>query len=157
MHRRLNGLLLFGLLAMVGSAPISSTRDALAANPSPPAPPSRNQLLAPPRLVHLQGLPASPASTHPNASIPFLPRDQASYAAAQQLANQGNTGRRSGVVAIPGGQRAQVSVSSAPQTRQQLAGFPVMDLARQIALYGSDQANSPPDTQLAAGTTYLVE
>jgi IPT/TIG domain len=32
-----------------------------------------------------------------------------------------------------------------------------MDLARQLALYGSDQAISPPDTQLAAGTTYLVE
>src|SRR6202043_939719 len=106
MPRRLKVLLLAGLLTMVGSAPISSTRDALAANPSAPAPPSRNLLLAPPRLVHLQGLPAAPANTHPNALIPFLPKDQASYAAAKQLADKGQTGRRSGVVAIPGGQRA---------------------------------------------------
>ena len=32
-----------------------------------------------------------------------------------------------------------------------------MDLSRQITLYGTDQAVSPPDTQLAAGPTYLAE
>jgi hypothetical protein len=75
--------------------------------------------------------------------------------AANQLANQGKTGRHTGVVPLPSS-RAQVATSAA-QTLAQLAGFPVMDLSRQVALYGSDQAVEPPDTQLAAGTTYLVE
>jgi IPT/TIG domain len=149
-------LLLAGLLAMVASAPVSPSNNALAATPSPTAPQVRNLQLAPARVVHLQGLPASPTVTHPNLGIPYLPKDQASYAAAKQLANQGKTGRRSAVVAVPSG-RAQVAGSSAPQTHQQLAGFPVMDLSRQMRLFGNDQNVAPPDTQLAAGPIYLVE
>jgi hypothetical protein len=39
----------------------------------------------------------------------------------------------------------------------EIAGFPVMDLHRQELLYPTDQANQPPDTQLAAGPTSLAE
>lgn len=53
----------------------------------------------------------------------------------------------------PLGQRAAGPL--VPQT--QLAGFPVMDVQRQVALFGSRQNVDPPDTQLAAGLTYLVE
>jgi IPT/TIG domain-containing protein len=154
--RPIKVVLLAGFVLGLAVAPINSTKDVLAASPSPPAPPSRNLLLPPPRLVNLQGLPASLTTTQPNVALPFLPWDRASFAAAKQLANQGRTGRRSGVVQVPTAQ-PQVARSSAPQTQQQLAGFPVMDLTRQVTLYGSGQSVSPPDTQLAAGTTYLVE
>jgi hypothetical protein len=42
-------------------------------------------------------------------------------------------------------------------TENKLAGFPVMDLTRQITLYGVDQGVQPPDTQLAAGPLNLAE
>jgi hypothetical protein len=149
-------VLLAGVLTMVASAPIIPAMGALPTSSSPTAPPSRNLQSAPGRLVHVHGLAASPAGTHPHAPSPFLPKDRSSYAAAHKLANQGTTGRRSGVAAVPRG-RLQVAAGSAPQTQQQLAGFPVMDLARQVALYGSDQSLEPPDTQLAAGPTSLAE
>jgi len=47
--------------------------------------------------------------------------------------------------------------TSTPKTQQLLTGFPVMDLARQVALYGSGQMEQPPDTQLAAGPTSIAE
>jgi hypothetical protein len=148
--------MLAGLLTLVASAPFNPIVSAAAATPSPPTPPSQSSQLIPARLVNLQSLPASTTITHPNASRPFLMKDPASHAAAQQLANQGKTGRRSGVVSVQQG-RAQVATGSATQSPQRLAGFPVMDLQRQVSLYGADQNNQPPDTQLAAGPTNLAE
>jgi hypothetical protein len=153
--RLVNVLLLAVFVVSLAAGSINSTKDVLAASPSPTAPQFRNAQLAPGRLVQPQGLPASSTTAHPNASRQFLPRDRASLAAGQQLANQGNTGRRSGVVTVPTG--PQVAGRSAPQTQQQLAGFPVMDLSRQVGLYGSNQDVQPPDTQLAAGPTSLAE
>jgi hypothetical protein len=150
-------VLLAGVLTMVASAPIIPAMGSLRASSSPTAPPSRNLHSAPGRLVHVHGLPASPAGTHPHAPIPFLPKDRSSYAAAHKLANQGTTGRRSGVAAVPSERPHVAGGGSAPQTQQQLAGFPVMDMSRQVALYGSDQSVEPPDTQLAAGPTSLAE
>ena len=155
LNRRLT-VLVAGLLAMVVFAPIVPSDVALAANPSPIEPPSRNLLVGSGRHVELRGLRASSTVTHSNLSNPFRSHDPVADAAAQQLANEGKTGRRSGVVALPDGQ-PQVAASFAPQTQQQLAGFPVMDLSRQVTLYGPDQSVQPPDTQLAAGTAYLVE
>jgi Bacterial Ig-like domain (group 1) len=81
-----------------------------------------------------------------------MPRDPKAYAAQKQLVLDGKAGRRQGVVNVPrAGQRVT------PQTAQKLAGFPVMDRNLQQALHGFDQPPEPPDTQLAAGPTYLVE
>jgi IPT/TIG domain len=60
-------------------------------------------------------------------------------------------------VASVAGAAPQVAATSAPQIPQRLAGFPVMDLSRQVDLYGSGQDLQPPDTQLAAGPGNLVE
>jgi len=129
-------VLFVGLLAVVASVPITSTTPALAASYSPTTPMSRTLQVAPARLVNLQGLMSSATISYPNASMSFLPKDQASHAAAQQLANQGKTGRSTGVVAVPRA-TSKAAGSAAPQIQQQLAGFPVMDLSRQIVLYGT--------------------
>ena len=154
MSRSINLLLLAGLLVSLAGVAMSPANVALAAASSPSAPAARNVVLHG-RLMNLQALPASPTTTHVNPAIPFLPRDQAKFAAAQQLVNQGKTGRRSGVAALPSSP-AQVP-TSAPRTAQNLGGFPVMDLSRQVTAFGSDQNVAPPDTQLAAGPTNLVE
>jgi IPT/TIG domain len=152
--RPINLLLLAGLLVSLAGGALSPAKPVLAAISSPFAPASHNVTL-PGRLVNLKALPASPTTSHSNSPIPFLPRDQATFAAAQQLANQGKTGRRSGVAALPRS-NAQAS-TSAPLTAQQLAAFPVMDLSRQVTSFGADQNVSPPDTQLGAGPANLVE
>jgi hypothetical protein len=88
--------------------------------------------------------------------LPFYPRDSTAYAAEKQVVTAGKAGRREGVVAIaPSGQQSPKAL--APQTAQKLAGFPLMDLQRQIGLYGLRQDINPPDTQLAVGPTYLAE
>src|SRR5216683_2432145 len=89
-------------------------------------------------------------------SLAALPRDRASFAVAKQLANEGKTGRSQGVLSVAGA-APQVAATSAPQIPQHLAGFPVMDLSRQVDLYGSGQDLQPPDTQLAAGPAHLAE
>jgi hypothetical protein len=104
--------------------------------------------------VHLQGLKDPAASSRPSIQKPLLLTDPQAYAAQKLLVIEGKAGRREGVVAVA---PADVAGTPSPQTEQQLAGFPVMDLQRQQALFGSDQGNEPPDTQLAAGPTYLVE
>jgi hypothetical protein len=99
---------------------------------------------------------AQASTGHSPQPLPFRPRDQETYAAEKQLVLAGNSGRRQGVVAIarPGPQAARAQT---PLAQQKLSGFPVMDFQRQVGLFGNDQAIDPPDTQLAAGPTYLVE
>jgi IPT/TIG domain-containing protein len=149
----MTAVLLAGLLLSLAGGAISPAHRILAASPSPTNPPSSNFLLAPGRLVDPHTLPASTAATPRPATMPFLPKDRASFAAQRQLAGQGTTGRRSGVVTVP----AAAPVRGAPQTQQKLAGFPVMDLSRQVGLFGVNQDVQPPDTQLAAGPTSLAE
>ena len=97
--------------------------------------------------------PLAAAGPSPNP-LPFFPRDPKAYAAQKQLVLQGKAGRREGVLAIA---HSGPQTATAPRTEQKLAGFPVMDLQQQVLLHGFGQANEPPDTQLAAGPTYLVE
>src|SRR5712692_2505000 len=111
--------------------------------------------LRPVRHVDFHGLQAQPTVTDPYVSVPPGSRDQAAFAAEKQLANSGTTGRRQGVVSMAG-TSPQVA-TAAPLTPLQLAGFPVMDLSQQVALYGSGQDLQPPDTQLAAGPANLAE
>jgi hypothetical protein len=112
-----------------------------------PSPPSGYGETGPPRLVRLQDLQAPAAGSRPTIQKPLLLRDAKANAAQRQLVMQGTAGRRAGVATF----------TQAPQTEQRLNGFPVMDLQRQLTLFGSDQSAEPPDTQLAAGPTYLAE
>jgi hypothetical protein len=104
--------------------------------------------------VNLQGPQPPAAGSSPTIQKPLLLRDQRAYAAQKQLVIQGKAGRRAGVVAVA---PAGLAGAPAPQTEQSLAAFPVMDEQRQQTLFGSDQGREPPDTQLAAGPTFLVE
>ena len=52
---------------------------------------------------------------------------------------------------------AALSPHVATAAQLPLAGFPLMSLQQQLGLSGNDQAVAPPDTQLAAGPTYLAE
>lgn len=89
-------------------------------------------------------------------SIPSYPRDPKANAAQKQLVLQGKAGRRQGVVPIANSGQ-QTARAPAPPTQQKLTAFPLMDRRQQVALYGFQQNVEPPDTQLAAGPTYLVE
>src|SRR6266851_5394644 len=157
LFRRQIAVVLAGLLAAGAGAswPVGHRADVVAAGPSPIDPAPRGGPLRPVRLVDFHGLQARPRVNDPYVSIPPKSRDQTAFAAEKQLANSGTTGRRQGVVSIAG-TSPQVA-TAAPLTPLQLAGFPVMDLSQQVALYGSGQNLQPPDTQLAAGPANLVE
>src|SRR5216683_894055 len=156
-RRQIAGLLAGLLAAGAGVGwPIGTRVEVLAASPSPPAPSSHIGPTRPARSVDLRTLRASATVAHPGVSLAALPRDRASFAVAKQLANEGKTGRSQGVVSVAGA-APQVAATSAPQIPQHLAGFPVMDLSRQVDLYGSGQDLQPPDTQLAAGSAHLAE
>src|SRR5260370_28443073 len=157
LFRRQSRVVLAGLRVAGAAAtwPVGQRADVVAAGPSPIDPAPRGGPLRPVRHVDFHGLQARPTVTDPYVSIPPGSRDQTAFAAEKQLANSGTTGRRQGVVSLAG---ASPQVATAePLTPLQLAGFPVMDLSQQLALYGSGQNLQPPDTQLAAGPANLVE
>jgi IPT/TIG domain-containing protein len=106
--------------------------------------------LAPPTLVRPQG--GAAASPHPRLVRPPLPRDGRAQTAAKQAPAAQGRGRRQGLIAP---QTGRAGASPAPSA-QKLWGFPTMDESTQASLFG-DQAVQPPDTQLAAGLTQLVE
>ena len=147
-------LLLTGLLALSAVAALIQPVQVRASGTLQASPPSHYGETGPPQLVRLQGLTAPAAGSRPNVPKPLLLRDPQAYGAQKQLVLEGKAGRRQGVVAVA---PAGVVGTPAPQTEQKLAGFPVMDQQRQVALFGSNQSVAPPDTQLAAGPTYLVE
>jgi hypothetical protein len=104
-------------------------------------------LTKPPRTVRLDGTPLRRSRRHSRQPVPFLPLR------ANPL------GRRSGghKFVVPIAAASVTEASRGPLSEQELAGFPLMDLTRQITLYGEDQAVQPPDTQLAAGPANLAE
>jgi len=105
----------------------------------------------PPTRIDLhQFLPRS-GFVHPSLLSPFLSPDAPNKRDALQI----NAGRQRGVVAI--GSPQSGTASAAPLTEQKLAGFPLMDLSRQVGLWGTDQSLQPPDTQLAAGPANIAE
>ena len=119
-----------------------------AAAPSPGPVPTYGHL-DPPSQVRVRDVGAAPTRSHqpPRPPRPPRPRDQQAQARAKQAAASRPGGRRSGLVAP--------AAAPAPGA-QELSAFPLMSLAGQNALF-SDQAVQPPDTQLAAGPTQLVE
>jgi hypothetical protein len=141
-------LVLAVLLAfsLVSAGALHST--AVAA-PAAPGPSPQYGRLSPPALVRMQAGAATGA--HPRLARPPLPRDRQAQASAKQ-APAAARGRGQGLIAPQAGPGPATPGPSA----QKLSGFPVMDLSTQASLF-SDQAMEPPDTQLAAGQTQLVE
>lgn len=122
---------------------------------SPPAPPVHEGRLGPARVVTLSQLPRSAASAHPARVLPFLPRDLMAFQRAKQRANAGPLPSRGSVpTSTLAGPRTAVSPL---QAEQGVTSFPVMSYEQQVSLLGPDQKVEPPDTQLAAGPTYLLE
>ncbi len=85
--------------------------------------------------------------------MPLGLRDPVGYAQAKKLAQESKVGRRQGVLSVP----AIISRASEIHVPASLGGFPVMSYSEQVSLLGADQGDTPPDTQLAAGPTYLLE
>jgi len=108
-----------------------------------------------PTVVRLQDLYGGVGVAHPHLLLPRRTVDPVSLAAEKRAANRGEQGRRVGVVPIEAALPA--NTPAGPVIEQKLAGFPVMDLTRQVGLYGSDQSEEPPDTQLAAGPVNVAE
>src|ERR1700730_15635596 len=150
-RRRLGGrtVIVAGLLAL--SLPASGAWTGSASAQSGPVP--RYERLAPTGTIRPANLAAS--GNHPRLVRPFLPHDPRAYASAKGAAGGRAAGRRGGAK-TPGLANRQGAAPS-PVAPRQLGGFPVMSLAAQVGLYPTDQAVAPPDTQLAAGPTQLVE
>jgi IPT/TIG domain len=150
--RRVAATVIAGLAMLSGSA---LTSPVAASSFSLPAPHPGHRLTSVPSLVRFQDVRLQPNTTRPPLAAQFIPSDSTAYVTEKQAVERGDIGRRVGVAAISTRQSFQTAGS--PQTEQKLSGFPVMDLSRQLALYGSDQGVQPPDTQLAAGPTALAE
>jgi Invasin, domain 3 len=146
--------LLAVILTLPVAAALAQPAHVTASGALGPSQPSHYGETGPPRLVRPQDLRAPLAGSRPSIQKPLLLRDPHASAAQRQLVIQGKTGRRDGVVTMP---PSGVAGAISPQPEQKLSGFPVMDLQRQETLFGADQGVEPPDTQLAAGPTYLVE
>jgi hypothetical protein len=102
-------------------------------------------------VVNLHKLSHAASGRHPALEAPiryFNP----SAVVAQRAAAVRSGGRHAGLVAV-----------AAPGTRQSvtpattLKDFPTMNLSQQVSDYGADQEVQPPDTQVAAGPSQVVE
>src|SRR5712692_7056086 len=107
--------------------------------------------------VNVRSLPA-PTRAGSSVRLPFLPRDATVYAAAKARAAQSRSGRRVTGTAL----RKPVSAGGAGSPNggadyQVLANFPAMSHDVQIASCPGGLDAEPPDTQLAAGLTQLLE
>jgi len=89
--------------------------------------------------------------SHPDLAAPILEANPQAVA-AQRAAAVRSGGLRGGVVAL-----APSASSLAAATTTALADFPTMSMSQQITDFGSGQALEPPDTQIAAGPTAVVE
>lgn len=114
-----------------------------------PIGPGHSALLPAPRKVTPGSLPP-PEPRGSAESGPFRPVDAQSFAQAKQAADQGTSGRKGGVVQPRAAAQAASSING-------IAAFPLTSLPDQVAEFGQGQSLEPPDTQVAAGGTYLVE
>ncbi len=109
---------------------------------------SRPVTIAAPRHVNLKAISNATAGHHPHLVPPFH-YFSASRTAAARAAAVRSGGRRSGVRVLAGVQSASVTPTE---------DFPVMNLSTQVNAFGqADEGFQPPDTQVAAGPTDLVE
>lgn len=108
--------------------------------------------LTPDHTVTLWALPPT-TGNHPSLPYPFHPRDAAQFQKAKQQADSG--------VSVPRAGLRVATIKSPPvttaQTQQITTSFPLTSYAQQVGWFGTDQMLAPPDTQLAAGPTSLLE
>ena len=157
---RLSGAV--ALTALAGSAVLAAAGGAVFASPARAASqvssvlPAKPGRLGSPRVVnlsHVAGRRAA-AGAHPPSTLRFLP------------APRGSSGNRIGAVApvpvlspshsavSPKSARVLTTATSSPED---LTAFSAASLNSDVGAFGSDQSVAPPDTQVAAGPSYLVE
>src|SRR5262245_15152916 len=112
----------------------------------------REVLLPAPLINTVAELPATRPATTDRPARPFLPQDAQKHAQAKRDAATGAVGRRSGIAALG---RA-VASSASVRIPTEAVGFPLVNRTQQIGWFGADQNVEPPDTQIAAGVSFLV-
>ncbi len=147
--------------AILPGSPVAAREEAAAliAPPGPgPASPSSHFLrLGHRRTVDVRSLRPDRRGTHPALEHPFLPRDPATYARQKRRAHEAQYARRGNVFVLPIHDNSGQHLAPADQSGGSPVAFSGMNLLKQVSLFGGDQAVTPPDTQLGAGPTYLVE
>lgn len=102
--------------------------------------------------VDVRALPA-PTADHPGGPAPFVPRDPAGYAKRNDPGLRPQDGLR--LAAVPAEKGASASPSPLIATT---TTFTMTDHDSQVAAFGSaHQDTEPPDTQVAASSTRVVE
>ena len=141
---------LIALVALLSAAASVATTRALAASPHSPF---RYTVIGPVHRVSVRSLPTADSRTTPRAaSAPRTPLRKGLPRAAAALPK----GEAARIVSPP------ASLTSGPgehasEKATQLHAFPLLNATGQVASFGSDQKVVPPDTQLAAGTSDLME
>jgi len=113
----------------------------------PVVPVGRQGEIGPPRVTSAAQSPSPVVARYSGVPSPFIPRDPVAFQEAKLAANAGHLSSR-----------ALVRTNSlAPGIADAEFSFPVMSYEGQVAAFGLDQETLPPDTQLAAGPSYLLE
>jgi hypothetical protein len=112
----------------------------------------REVVLPAPLINNVAALPAARPATTDRPARPFLPHDAQKHAQAKRDAATGAVGRRSGVAALG----HAVASSAGVRIPTEAAGFPLVNRTQQIGWFGGDQNVEPPDTQIAAGGSFLA-
>src|SRR5262245_14919646 len=136
-------------VAILGSTTLTTGQ---AASPPQTFGSPRGVVLPAPLMTNVAALPATRPATSDRPARPFLPHDAQKHAQAKRDAATGAVGRQSGIAALG---RAVTSSASA-RIPVQAAGFPLVNRTQQIGWFGADQNVEPPDTQIAAGVSFLT-
>jgi hypothetical protein len=109
-----------------------------------------------PRVVNLlrvAGIRPSPGA-HPARTLPFLPAPGGPRVRSSSESVRGAALAPAAGAAGPLSPQTATSATNGPEV---LTSFPAASRTTDIATIGSDQATEPPDTQVAAGASDLVE
>jgi hypothetical protein len=110
-----------------------------------------------PQLIDPSAVPTVRSADHGGVRLAFHPRDLPQFQHAKQRAQSGIPEERPSLQVTTFNQPSPITQNVQGQAEQVLANFPVMTYEQQVAAFGSDQEVWPPDTQMAAGPTYLIE
>ena len=142
--------------SLIASAEVTSMDTGKSATPGK-AVASTYGYSAPPTIVDVRQLPAPWTNTPSTSRHPFYPRDLAEFEQAKKQADAGVTPQRSPIKVTTLGLQLKGIQVAGEQTQQILTSFAATSLEQQVGWFGQDQVGAPPDTQLAAGPTYLFE
>lgn len=109
--------------------------------------------LGAPRQVLPRALKPEAGHSRIPATIPFHPKDLGAYKSAKRA----TTAKARGHGVVPFGHSTRRKAPELANTTAADTAFSGMSRKKQVSLFGSDQKGSPPDTQLAAGPTSLLE